>query len=172
VNSGSKNGKKVFNDWDDWLGQHAPGLLLYARQQTRCEADAQDVLQEAVVEVWQRQTGGGLPAPAFVYATVRRRAIDSSRSRDRRAVREATASAETPIVWFDPSLEERERARLIEESMRALPEIYREVVTLKIWGDLTFTEISETLEIPAGTAASRYRYGLEALRKTAKETLA
>ena len=44
-------------------------------------------------------------------------------------------------------------------------ENYREVVTLKTWGGLTFAEIAEALEIPANTAASRYRYGLEELRK-------
>jgi RNA polymerase sigma-70 factor (ECF subfamily) len=49
--------------------------------------------------------------------------------------------------------------------MLKLPEIYQQVVTLKTWGELTFDEIGEALEIPANTAASRYRYGLEELRK-------
>jgi len=154
------------------MDQHARGLLLYARQQTRCEADAQDVLQETVLEIWKRNNPTELPAPALVYATIRRRAIDLSRSHERRALREHTASAETPVVWFDSTPEERERARLIEQSMRALPEIYQEVLTLKIWGELTFAEISEALNIPANTAASRYRYGVEALRKSTREALA
>jgi len=46
------------------------------------------------------------------------------------------------------------------------------VVTLKIWGELTFAEIAEALEIPANTAASRYRYGLAELRKLATEIFA
>jgi RNA polymerase sigma-70 factor (ECF subfamily) len=58
---------------------------------------------------------------------------------------------------------------VIQEAMQKLPEIYREVVTLKIWGELTFAEIAVSLNIPANTAASRYRYGLEELRKLAKE---
>ncbi|NLT71763.1 MAG: RNA polymerase subunit sigma-24, partial [Verrucomicrobiaceae bacterium] len=33
-------------------------------------------------------------------------------------------------------------------------------------GDLTFDEIGKTLEISPNTAASRYRYGMEALRKS------
>jgi RNA polymerase sigma-70 factor (ECF subfamily) len=56
--------------------------------------------------------------------------------------------------------------------MHQLPDIYREVVTLKVWGELTFAEIAESLDIPANTAASRYRYGLEELRKLTKEVLA
>ncbi len=35
-------------DWERWVLAHAPGLLLFARQQSRCEADAQDVVQEAL----------------------------------------------------------------------------------------------------------------------------
>jgi RNA polymerase sigma-70 factor, ECF subfamily len=152
-------------DWERWVLNHAPGLLLFARQQSRCEADAQDLVQEAVVEAWQRQADAAPPPLALVFATIRRRAADWGRSQDRRAAREAAAQAETPECWFDSSIEDRDRSRLIQEAMSKLHGNYREVVTLKTWGGLTFAEIAEALEIPANTAASRYRYGLEELRK-------
>ena len=167
MNSGWENEEAGQLDWERWLAAHVPALLLFARQATRCEADAQDVLQEAAVECWERQ-GHRPPALALVFATIRRRAIDLARSNQRRAERESAAGADAPQNWFDSSAEDRERARLVQEAMTSLPDIYREVVTLKIWGGLTFEEISTALEIPANTAASRYRYGLEQLRKTAK----
>ena len=37
---------------------------------------------------------------------------------------------------------------------------------MKIWNELTFAEIAEALGISQNTAASRYRYGLAALKKT------
>jgi RNA polymerase sigma-70 factor (ECF subfamily) len=140
-------------------------LLLFARQQTRSEADAQDVVQEAVVECWQRRPEGVPPAAGIIFATIRRRAIDLGRSADRRAGREMVAAGEIPAAWFDGGVEERETNRLIQEAMSKLPDNYREVVTLKVWGELTFAEIAGVLEIPANTAASRYRYGLAELRK-------
>jgi RNA polymerase sigma-70 factor (ECF subfamily) len=152
-------------DWERWVLDHAPGLLLFARQRSRCEADAQDVVQEALVEAWLRQADGSPPPLALVFATIRRRAADWGRSQDRRTAREAAAQAETPECWFDSCIEDRERGRLIEEAMRKMQANYREVVTLKTWGGLTFAEIAEALEIPANTAASRYRYGLEELRR-------
>jgi len=76
------------------------------------------------------------------------------------------------VPWFDTSVEERERTQLIQDAMSRLPEIYRQVLTLKVWGGLAFAEIAETLGIPANTAASRYRYGLAELRKLTKEVLA
>ncbi|MEJ6570021.1 MAG: sigma factor-like helix-turn-helix DNA-binding protein, partial [Akkermansiaceae bacterium] len=41
----------------------------------------------------------------------------------------------------------------------------REVLTLKIWGGLTFAEIGKVLSLSNNTAASRYRYALEQLQK-------
>ena len=152
-------------DWEHWVLTHAPGLLLFARQQSRCEADAQDLVQEAVVEAWQRQANDAPPPLALVFTTIRRRAMDWGRRQERRAAREAAAHAETAECWFDSAIEDQERNQLIEQAMRKLPDTYREVVTLKTWGDLTFAEIAEALGIPANTAASRYRYGLEELRK-------
>lgn len=159
-------------DWQRWLEDHAPKFLLFARQQARSEADAQDLVQEAVVEAVRRQSEGRPPAPALVFATIRRRAIDLARSEDRRAGRELAAAEPLPVVWFDASAEDRERNQLIQDAMSRLPEMYREVITLKVWGGLTFAEIAGTLGIPDNTAASRYRYGLSELRKLTKEVLA
>jgi RNA polymerase sigma-70 factor (ECF subfamily) len=147
-------------------------MLLFARQQARCEADAQDLVQDSVFESWQRDGGDGPPALSLVYATIRRRAVDLARSHDRRVARELKTSSNIPPCWFDTSVEDRERTLLIEQAMRALPSNYREVLTLKLWGGLTFAEIAETLQVPANTAASRYRYGLAELRKLTKEVLA
>ena len=169
VNSGWKNAISPRSDWEQWLAQHAPRLLLFARQQTRFEADAQDLVQEAMVECLRRQANGAPPAVGMVFATIRRRAIDLGRSQDRRAGREAVAAGEIPEGWFDGGVEDRERNLLIQKAMSKLPDIYREVVTLKVWGELTFAEIAEALEIPANTAASRYRYGLVELRKLTNE---
>lgn len=154
------------------MARHAPALLLFARQQAGCEADAQDLVQEAVVESWRRQSADAPPPLGLVYATIRRRAIDLARRDDRRTDRELAAHLDSPQCWFDRGLDERERHLLIHKAMSHLPPIYRQVVTLKVWGGLTFAEIAEALEIPANTAASRYRYGLMELRKLAKEVFA
>jgi len=172
VNSGSKHEWPGDSDWEQWLARHAPGLLLFARQQAHCEADAQDLVQEAVVESWRRQSQGTPPPLGCVYATIRHRAIDLARRDGRRAEREVAAHLDGPQCWFDPGVDERERNLLIHKAVSHLPGMYREVVTLKVWGGLTFAEIAEALEIPANTAASRYRYGLIELRKLTKEVLA
>lgn len=172
MNSGWQDETDGTSEWDQWLAQHAPKLLLFARHQARCEADACDLVQDAVVESWRQEANGSPPPLGLVFATIRRRAIDLARREDRRLNREAAVHLETPQDWFDSGVEERERARLVQNAMSNLPEIQREVIMLKVWGGLTFAEIAEALDIPANTAASRYRYGLAELRKLTKEMFA
>jgi RNA polymerase sigma factor (sigma-70 family) len=154
-------------DWNEWLAEHASRFLLFARQQTRCGQDAEDVLQEALVESWKRV--GGRPDNALVYATIHRRAIDLGRRSERRARRE---QASDEPQFFIPSAQDEEAARLLEKELQRLPQQQREVLTLKFWGGLTFAEVALALDIPPGTAASRYRLALDTLRQTLTTTLA
>lgn len=153
------------DEWRDWLRKSGPRFFLYARQQTRSESDAEDILQDALVESWTRT--GTMPPDALVFSTIRRRAIDLARSTGRRGIREEAAGS-PDVDWFLPDVEDREMQRVMEEAVKSLQPIYREVVTLKIWGGLTFQAIAGTLGIPMNTAASRYRYALEELRESLK----
>lgn len=171
VDRGWKHEEPQSTNWDRWVENHAAVLLLFARQQTRTEADAQDVVQDALVECCRRVSAETPPPIGLVFATIRRRAVDLARSESRRSHREAAAQADEQTLWFEPDVEDRERNRIIQNALRQLPAIYREALTLKIWGGLTFAEIAEALDISQNTAASRYRYGLEELRKAIKEIL-
>jgi RNA polymerase sigma-70 factor (ECF subfamily) len=59
--------------------------------------------------------------------------------------------------------EEAELAASVETALGALPEEQREVLVMKIWGELTFSQIGQALAISPNTAASRYRYAIERL---------
>jgi len=151
--------------WNNWIRTHGPKLMLYSRQQTRSEADAEDVMQKALVKTWK--TVGNKPKDkilGLVYTNVRRCAIDLGRSHDRRVRREEFFVAESgdPVSWFE--MPEDDESRALQVALASIPEKYREVITLKIWGDLTFDEIGRTLVISPNTAASRYRYGIGSLR--------
>jgi len=129
-------------------------------------ADAEDVVQEAFVRFWRHQRGlGGQPA-ALLLTSVRRAACDLARRDLRRARREEQSDGgpggNEPL--FAPWSDGDDRRAFIEAALRRLPEEQREVLALKIWGELTFEQIAAQLDIPANTAASRYRYALSALR--------
>ena len=151
--------------WKDWFSRHGGKLLLFARQQARFPDDAEDLLQEAFVRIWRLYGHTGEVAPGLVYRAIRRLAIDWARSLDRRKIREEKVSLDSPLSSsFDRSLEKNERVQALLRSVERLPKEQGEVLTLKIWGEMTFEEISRTLELPQNTVASRYRYALQKLR--------
>jgi RNA polymerase sigma-70 factor (ECF subfamily) len=154
----------VAGDWRAWFAEHGPRLRMIARQWTRSEADADDVLQEAFIRFWKHQRHLPGDPNALVVTSIRRSALDLIRSSDRRTVREKAVAADTETVsWFEPEADPRLKA--LAESLGLLPEEQREVVVLKTWGELTFDQIGEQLAISPNTAASRWRYAMEALRR-------
>jgi RNA polymerase sigma-70 factor (ECF subfamily) len=52
----------------------------------------------------------------------------------------------------------------LQQAIRSLSDQQREVLTLKIDGELTFAQIAQVLEVSVSTAASRYQYALRKLR--------
>ena len=164
--------------WREWLELHGPKMLLFARQQTRSHEDAEDVLQDALVKLVEKirndEFVGGTEAwQPYLYTAIRRLAIDLGRRDDRRKRREdavgqdnGEALQEAHHPWFDSESSDDETRAQLEEKLKELPEKFSEVIVMKIWGERTFAEIGEILGISQNTAASRYRYGLEALKRS------
>lgn len=163
--------------WRAWLETHGSKLLLFARQQTRSEQDAEDIFQNALVKLAKKTSSGEFSGGQeawlpYLYTQLRREAIDLGRKIDRRDKREQAVVEDQKALsgsgrdpWFESSADMKERADILQEALQALPDKFSEVVVMKIWGDQTFADIGEALDISINTAASRYRYGLEALRK-------
>ena len=61
--------------------------------------------------------------------------------------------------------DDQDERQLIEQALRSLPAEQREVIHLKVYEDMTFQQIAQTLGLSINTAASRYRYALEKLRR-------
>ena len=161
-------------DWRAWYDAHGAALLLFARQWCDTQADAEDIVQEAFIRFWKTRGRGAVREPlAYLFMCVKRVAMDQRRSRQRRRRRETQVVAQTTdAALFQSGVEHDERRQLIEAALATLAGEQRQVVVLKLWGGLTFAQVAEALEIPANTAASRYRYALEALRRQLSEEMA
>jgi RNA polymerase sigma factor (sigma-70 family) len=160
-------------DWHSWLDEHGPALLLLARQYVPDPADAEDVVQEAFVHFW-RARHRAEDARSYLFACVRTCALEWLRGRKRRGRREEIAARpdldrRSPL--FESALFQDERRRAVESALAVLPAEQREVIVLKVWAGLSFAEIARALDVPANTAASRYRYALERLRRQLSEEM-
>lgn len=57
----------------------------------------------------------------------------------------------------------------MREALMNLKEAERQIIHMKIMGELTFQEIADVLEVPPGTVAWRYREALKKLRRCGYE---
>ncbi len=163
--------------WGEWLAENGPRMLLFARQQTRTAEDAEDVLQDALVKLARKVDegtfdGGQESWKPYLYTAIRRLSIDLGRKNDRRSKREEKSEGDRrgenggmSDPWFENGAANDESRSLLENGLKKLPVKFSEVIVMKIWGEHTFAEIGEILGVSLNTVASRYRYGLERLRK-------
>ena len=91
---------------------------------------------------------------------------------DRRQIRENKVALDSPLSFsFERTLEQDERKQALLRAVERLPEQQKEVITLKIWGELTFDEIARILDESLNTVASRYRYALQKLKDWVPEEM-
>lgn len=135
-------------------------LFMFALTLTKGnEADAEDVLQECFVRVWEnrrRLTPGG-SLRGYLFTALRNIFLNLRRTESREMKRRSRLVEGPPDAEAD--VDE------INKALDVLPEEQREVVVLRIWGELTLAETAGVLGIPEGTAASRYRYAIAKLRQ-------
>lgn len=147
--------------------EHAPALYAFLLNFTRHEADARDILQELFLKLIADPSRllAVKTMRAFLLQMAHRLAIDTHR---RRSSREHTIgrAAEESSSLFAASADPDEAAfrQALTTALSELPPEQRAVVHLKLWEQLTFAEIADALDLPANTAASRYRYGLDKLQ--------
>jgi RNA polymerase sigma-70 factor, ECF subfamily len=151
-------------DWKVCFSELGPGLILFARQWAQSRADAEDIVQEAFVRFWRQHHA--ITNRALLFATVRSIGLDFVRRNARRARREAAVFSEVEQSITSSFEFEDESQRILADAVERLPPEQREVVIMKIWNELTFSEIGSVLGISQNTAASRYRYALTTLKKT------
>jgi RNA polymerase sigma-70 factor (ECF subfamily) len=147
---------------------HAQSLFAFLLNFTRHEADTRDLIQELFVKLARQPhlLDGVRDERAFLIRLAHNLAIDLMRRRGARAKADDRLATEAPAL-FDaaPDPDEQSFRENLARALGELPADQRAVLHLKLWEELTFEAIADTLDISPNTAASRYRYGLDKLRE-------
>jgi RNA polymerase sigma-70 factor, ECF subfamily len=141
---------------------YAGRLFRYLTVQLDHLDDATDVMQEVFVRLARGRNGfsrGNGDLTGYVFTVARNEAVRWYR-RNRR-LRDAVNVAQMSRQE-DKSVEIADSARF---ALASLNETQREVVVLKIYGGLTLSEIAQTIGVPQGTVATRYRAALVRMRE-------
>jgi RNA polymerase sigma-70 factor, ECF subfamily len=152
---------------------HHETLLAIAWRILRDRAGAEDVVQDAFLEIWTSPSSfdsrrGSLRA--YLQMLVRSRALDRWRARlvavsaVERVRAEASAGEHTAASAAEPVMR-KETARTVREVVDSLPRPQREVILLAYGSGLSTPEVATVTGMPLGTAKSRMRLGLARARE-------
>lgn len=142
-----------------------------ARRVVRDPAQAEEVVQEVLLEVWraaasyQPDRGSGI---GWILALAHRRAVDRVRHAQAATDREHRAATANAFGGaYDQVAEEatdRLERRQVRHCLGALTDLQREVITLAYYQARTYREVASLLQVPLPTIKTRMRDGLIRLR--------
>ncbi|MCL8024065.1 ECF RNA polymerase sigma factor SigK [Nocardioides bruguierae] len=136
----------------------------------RDPAQAEEVTQEAFLEVWRTsarfdpERGSAL---SWVMTIVHRKAVDRVRSAEAATRRDVAYQHKNQPVPHDVTAEAAHaslEARRVRGALSSLTQVQREAIELAYFGGYTHTEVASMLQLPVGTAKTRIRDGLIRLR--------
>lgn len=143
--------------------RHATPMLRTALRLLNSRHDAEDVVQEVFVGLARNQNRLGQVnnLRAYLFASLRHEISRSQQKKLRLTTEELTDLPADQV----PATQAEDEREMLWKLAEQLPADQREVLVLKIQGELTFREIGVVCEISLETAASRYRYAMEKLKK-------
>jgi len=151
----------------EYFSAYGRELVLFARQWVT-NAQAEDVVQEVFIRLIQ-QSEPPRNVKAWLFRAVRNAAISLWRSQQRHRKHAEKLAAEQS-GWFETRPGDLIDAATAQQILETMPAEQREVVTLRIWGQMTLKEIAEIVGAPVSTVFSRYTAALEAIRKKMEQS--
>ena len=143
-------------------------VYAFALRLVREPADAAEVLNEVMLEVWRRAAGfeGRSRALTWVLGIAHHKAIDRVRSRRPAfaddAVLEHVADDAPAAAEVFARLEDRAR---LQACLERLSDAHRLVLHLAFFDDLPYPEIAEVVGVPLGTVKTRVFHAKQLLKQ-------
>ncbi len=150
--------------------RHYSGVVAYARRFTLDVSLAEDVVQQAFLNVFQRRSGSGR-FKSLIYTVTRNLALNERRRRGRRYVAK-TGLGESDPAGAQPQpvrqLITGEEQRGFERALAALPEDLREALCLKETRGLTYAEVGTIMGLHPDAVRRRVGKALSRIRQALK----
>ncbi len=153
--------------WAELYDATADTMFAYVTMLVGDREAAADVLQEAFLRLHRSRTRLRDVADlnAFVFTVVRNEASRALTGNRKHAV---TGEIGEPPIETD-SRSQVDSTDLIRHAMTILSPEERELIQMKVYAQMTFTQIAAVLDLPMGTCTSRYRRSLEKMRTILQE---
>ncbi|GAB3256248.1 sigma-70 family RNA polymerase sigma factor [Arthrobacter pigmenti] len=142
--------------------EHGPALRRFAASATSSPDQAEDIVQESILRVWQHAPERTTNMRGYLFRTARNVIIDNYRRRTHRPVEAGPDHLDDSS--YSDGIDELLLKLTVEEALGNLSAEHRDVIVALHYQRLTVAEAAQRLQIPAGTVKSRAYYGLRELR--------
>jgi RNA polymerase sigma-70 factor (ECF subfamily) len=149
-----KGDKKAF---DRVYEKYAPTMLVVCMRYSNCRDDAQEILQEAFIKVYENKGKANpeLPLGPWIKTITIRTAINLLKRQRKLVLKEDEHFFElTNESYETESTNENNQLELLR-LLNAMPAGYRTIFNLFVMDNLTHKEIAEYLDISEGTSKSQ-----------------
>jgi RNA polymerase sigma factor (sigma-70 family) len=145
-----------------WYKTCGAELMLYARHLTDGQS-AEDIVQDAFVKLLRQRVCPD-NVRAWLFRVVRNAAVSSMRRlRIKRLFCQALSVDSRS--WFQSCPDDLIDAQQLQTLLETLSPSLREVVLLRIWGQMSLKEIAQVVKRPVSTVHHMYQTALESLRR-------
>jgi len=144
-----------------WFAAYGARLALYGRHWLDAP-QAEDVVQEVFIRLMAQPTPPE-NVKAWLFRSVRNGAISQLRKQKRRKKHTEILAADAKN-WCENRPDDLLDAKTAQQALVNLPEEQREIVILRIWGQLTLREIAQIVEQPLSTVYHKYQVALKDIR--------
>lgn len=152
-------------EFSRYVSERGPALLRMARSLTNNHADAEDLLQAALVKTFL--AWGRIANPRARDGYVRRAMVNTQISEWRRKHLDVFPTDEIPEQRVDDPTWRSDLADVVGRSIERLPGRQRTTVVLRYYDDLTEAQIAERMGVTIGTVKSTLSRAVEKLRSDA-----
>lgn len=161
------------------LERHHDALLRFLIRFTGSQALAEDVFQDAFLQVHQslRDFDTSRRFKPWLFTIAANKARDALRKQNRRRAASLSASAggddgpafvdlmAVDLPGPDLPLEEAERSRMVQSALDDMPLRQREILLLAYFQRLSYQQVADALNIPLGTVKSRLHAAVASFAK-------
>ena len=164
IQKGDKTGlKEIYEAYISYIYAVIRGVV-------KNKENAEDLTAEFFIKLWNMadQYKAGSGHKTWMTVIARNMAIDFMRKAGREQLTEEVSevSAADTAAGIADSMENEVVGRMnFRETVEKLPETERQIMTMKLAGQMTFKEIAEVLGIPMGTVTWKYQNSLKKLRR-------
>lgn len=139
-------------------------------------SDAEDVVQESLIKLWQHLSGIEGAAGGWLHRVVRNACFDRLRRRRtaRRVLQPEAETDQVPATDLQPNecLERSDLRAAVQREVARLPEPYRSSVVLRELQEMKYREIGEILDLPVNTVKTHVHRGRRLLRQRLRQSVA